>query len=140
MLIAYDEVLGKIGQFGIIQKKNLFFLSFVSAAGGLGIVVFVFTGFEQNYSCMVPLCEDGDHLSYFQESACNRSLKECDEEPRLPAWYGEKGIERNNRCRNVEVMEGKCTVKKTKWRKDTEEDHSLPSTCDLENFNVFHLD
>ena len=33
----------------------------------------------------------------------------------------------------MEVIEEKCTVKKTKWRKDKEEDHSLPSTCDLEN-------
>ena len=58
-VVDYDAVLDKVGQFGIFQKKVLFLLSLVSAGGGLAIVVFVFTGFEQNYRCRVAQCEAG---------------------------------------------------------------------------------
>ena len=40
----YDEVLEYIGQFGRFQKKIFFWLSFISAAAGLAVVVFAFTG------------------------------------------------------------------------------------------------
>ena len=42
--INYDEVLEYIGQFGWFQRKIFFWLSFVSAAAGLAVVVFTFTG------------------------------------------------------------------------------------------------
>ena len=42
--INYDEVLEYIGQFGWFQRKIFFWLSFVSAAAGLAVVVFAFTG------------------------------------------------------------------------------------------------
>lgn len=42
--LNYDEVLEYIGQFGMFQRKIFFWLSFVSAAAGLAVVVFVFTG------------------------------------------------------------------------------------------------
>ena len=129
VLFDYDDVLDNIGQFGRFQKKVLFFLSLVSAAGGLAIVVFVFTGFEQNYRCRVPLCESGHHLGYFAESVCNGSSDKCTEEHRLPAWYGEKVIDRNHRCRNMLVMDGICTQEKTTWKEQAEEDFN----CGPEN-------
>ena len=42
--LDYDEVLEYIGQFGTFQKKIFFWLWLVSAAGGLAVVVFAFTG------------------------------------------------------------------------------------------------
>ena len=48
--IDYDVILDHIGQFGTFQKRITFFLSFVSAAGGLAVVVFVFTGLEKKVS------------------------------------------------------------------------------------------
>ena len=42
--LDYDEVLEYIGQFGRFQKKIFFWLSFISAAAGLAVVVFAFTG------------------------------------------------------------------------------------------------
>ena len=42
--LDYDEVLEYIGQFGTFQKKIFFWLSFISAAAGLAVVVFAFTG------------------------------------------------------------------------------------------------
>ena len=42
--LNYDEVLEYIGQFGTFQKKIFFLLWLVSAAGGLAVVVFAFTG------------------------------------------------------------------------------------------------
>ena len=42
--LDYDEVLDYIGQFGWFQIKIFFWLSFASAAAGLAVVVFVFTG------------------------------------------------------------------------------------------------
>ena len=42
--INYDEVLEYIGQFGSFQKKIFFLLWLISAASGLAVVVFAFTG------------------------------------------------------------------------------------------------
>ena len=42
--LNYDEVLEYIGQFGTFQRKIFFLLWLVSAAGGLAVVVFAFTG------------------------------------------------------------------------------------------------
>ena len=43
-VLNYDEVLEYIGQFGTFQRKIFFLLWLVSAAGGLAVVVFAFTG------------------------------------------------------------------------------------------------
>ena len=128
----YDIVLNTIGQFGIFQKKILLLLSLVSAAGGLAIVVFVFTGFEQSYRCRVGQCEPGPHQSYFREVVCNSSLDTCGDQPRLPAWYGEEGIKMEDRCREMVVLDSECTVEKTMWRRDEENEH-LALNCDPEN-------
>ena len=42
--LDYDEVLDYIGQFGTFQRRIFLWLSFASAAGGLAVVVFAFTG------------------------------------------------------------------------------------------------
>ena len=47
--INYDEVLEYIGQFGWFQRKIFFWLSFVSAAAGLAVVVFTFTGEKSKF-------------------------------------------------------------------------------------------
>ena len=118
-LLDYDIMLEQIGQFGPFQKRILFFLSLVSGAGGLAVVVFVLTGFEQNYRCQVQQCEHGPHLSYYGELACNGPNSQCEEELRLPSWYEGKVMDRKNRCRNMLVMDEKCTIEKTSWKKYT---------------------
>ena len=47
--VDYDEILSKVGHFGIFQKTTLFLLSCCSAAGGLVVVVFPFTAYQQQY-------------------------------------------------------------------------------------------
>ena len=47
--VDYDEILSKVGHFGTFQKIILFLLSFCSAAGGLVVVVFPFTAYQQQY-------------------------------------------------------------------------------------------
>ena len=42
--VDYDKVLDHIGQFGHFQKRIFLWLSFVSAAAGLAMVAFAFTG------------------------------------------------------------------------------------------------
>ena len=42
--VNYDKILDHIGQFGSFQRKIFFWLSFVSAAAGLAVVTFAFTG------------------------------------------------------------------------------------------------
>ena len=44
--LNYDEVLEYIGQFGPFQKRIFFLLWLVSAAGGIAVMVFAFTGQE----------------------------------------------------------------------------------------------
>ena len=44
LALNYDEVLEYVGQFGTFQRKIFFLLWLVSAAGGLAVVVFAFTG------------------------------------------------------------------------------------------------
>ena len=43
-VLDYDQVLDHIGQFGTFQRKIFIWLSFVSAAAGLAVVTFAFTG------------------------------------------------------------------------------------------------
>ena len=118
-VVDYDAVLDKVGQFGIFQKKVLSLLSLVSAGGGLAIVVFVFTGFEQNYRCRVPQCEYGPSVTYYKETPCNQSS--CGSGYELPSWYGEKVIAREDRCRNLEVRDGDCRGENTTWLENTAE-------------------
>ena len=87
----YDLVLNTIGHFGKFQKKVLCLLSLVSGAGGLAIVVFVFTGFEQSYRCKVGQCESGPHITYFRQDNCNTSEESCWDGPQLPPWYERRG-------------------------------------------------
>ena len=44
--LNYDEVLEYIGQFGSFQKRIFFLLWLVSAAGGIAVMVFAFTGLD----------------------------------------------------------------------------------------------
>jgi len=104
--LDYDEVLDYIGQFGSFQRKIFLLLSLVSAAGGLAVVVFAFTGFTPNYRCKVPHCESGDvsSLTYYQH--------EMSETPSLPAWYNGT-INLAQRCKlpKVEKDSGGCKAK-----------------------------
>eukprot|EP00092_Neocalanus_flemingeri_P000308 GFUD01000330.1.p1 GENE.GFUD01000330.1~~GFUD01000330.1.p1 ORF type:complete len:587 (-),score=99.35 GFUD01000330.1:144-1904(-) len=133
----YDLVLNHIGQFGSFQKKILFFLSFVSAAGGLAVVVFAFTGFEPNYRCRVPACESGPHLTYYEENTYNYSSD--DQNLDLPVWYGGKTIERRDRCRNLvvereNIVDGICLSETngSVWVQEREGEET-PSTCGPED-------
>ena len=47
--LDYDEVLEYIGQFGIFQRKIFFWLWLVSAAAGMAVMVFAFTGSVKSY-------------------------------------------------------------------------------------------
>ena len=47
--VDYDEILSKVGHFGTFQRLILFLLSCCSAAGGLVVVVFPFTAYQQEY-------------------------------------------------------------------------------------------
>ena len=42
--LDYDKVLDHIGQFGAFQRRIFLWLSFISAAAGLAVVAFAFTG------------------------------------------------------------------------------------------------
>lgn len=47
--LNYDEVMEYIGQFGSFQRRIFLWLSLVSAAAGLAVVVFAFTAFTPKY-------------------------------------------------------------------------------------------
>ena len=47
--LNYDEVMDYIGQFGRFQRRIFLWLSLVSAAAGLAVVVFAFTAFTPKY-------------------------------------------------------------------------------------------
>ena len=42
--VDYDEVLDHVGQLGHFQRKIFLWLALASAAAGLGVVAFAFTG------------------------------------------------------------------------------------------------
>ena len=67
-VLDYDEVLEYIGQFGWFQRKIFLWLSLVSAAAGLAVVVFVFTAFTPDYRCRIPSCdsESSNYTNYKQ--------------------------------------------------------------------------
>ena len=67
----YDEILKHIGQFGKYQIRIHFLLWLVSAASGLAIVVWAFTGFNMKYRCPIPQCESADGASYYDASTLN---------------------------------------------------------------------
>ena len=67
-LLNYDEILKHIGQFGKYQIRIHFLLWLVSAASGLAIVVWAFTGFNMKYRCPIPQCESADGASYYDAS------------------------------------------------------------------------
>ena len=48
--LDYDEVLEYIGQFGTFQRKIFFWLWLVSAAAGMAVMVFAFTGRLKSYN------------------------------------------------------------------------------------------
>ena len=63
--LNYDEVLEYIGQFGSFQRRIFFLLWFVSAAGGIAVMVFAFTGLETatvDYLIRYVYCRSGAKL------------------------------------------------------------------------------
>ena len=72
-LLNYDEILKHIGQFGIYQIRIHFLLWLVSAASGLAVVVWAFTGFNMKYRCPIPHCEKWNDTTYYDLST-NTSL------------------------------------------------------------------
>jgi len=111
--LDYDEVLEYIGQFGGFQKKIFLLLSLVSAAGGLAVVVFAFTGFNPNYRCKVSQCEatNTTSLTYYQN--------EMSESPTLPGWYN-TSISLADRCKlpKVEQEGGGCNAKSAQFMEE----------------------
>ena len=89
-VLNYDEVLDYIGQFGTFQRKIFLLLSLVSAAAGLAVVVFAYTGFEPKYRCRVAGCEPPNSSYYTKDQEGN--LK-------LPSFYFNESIALGDRCR-----------------------------------------
>lgn len=110
--LDYDEVLSYIGQFGGFQRRIFLLLSLVSAAGGLAVVVFAFTGYTPKYRCRVPQCESGN-ITYFHN--------EMAESPSLPSWYN-GSIELADRCKvpKVNQGDGSCTADSASFKDGTE--------------------
>ena len=74
-LLNYDEILKHLGQFGKFQIRVHFLLWLVSAASGLAVVVWAFTGFDMKYRCPIPQCDvSGNNLSYYNTSSSPLSL------------------------------------------------------------------
>ena len=88
--LDYDEVLDYIGQFGPFQRKIFLWLSLVSAAAGLAVVVFAFTGFEPKYRCRLTQCEDPASKYFTADQEGN--LK-------LPGFYANNSIQLQDRCK-----------------------------------------
>jgi len=99
--LNYDEVLDYIGQFGKYQRRIFFLLWLVSAAGGLAVVVFAFTGLKPNYRCKVPDC-DGDDATYSHGAVDNEGAQ------RLPFFYNISSMELSDRCRKPTVTSTTC--------------------------------
>ena len=120
LALDYDEVLEYIGQFGTFQRKIFFLLWLVSAAGGLSVVIFAFTGIvndrkahfltlfpaglEPKYRCRVSPCDTVPSADYYDQTTCDGADTECGE-MKLPAWYRNETIEINDRCRVPVVRE-----------------------------------
>jgi len=93
--LNYDEVLEYIGQFGTFQKKIFFLLWLVSAAGGLAVVVFAFTGLEPKYRCRVSPCDAAASEDYYVTVQNDEGYQV----QKLPTWYRNDTIGINDRCR-----------------------------------------
>ena len=121
LTLDYDTVLEYIGQFGMFQKKIFFLLWLVSAAGGLAVVVFAFTGYEPNYRCTVSSCEDKMDPSYFGNTDENGMNM-------LPFWYQNESISLNQRCKVPEAVDGgiDCPDKAFAFTDESK-------TCDVDN-------
>ena len=63
----YDQILEYIGQCGKWQWRNFFILWLTSAAGGLAVVVWAFTGYNMPHRCSIPYCDTATS-SYFGAS------------------------------------------------------------------------
>ena len=114
--LNYDEVLEYIGQFGTFQRKVFLWMSLFSAAAGLAVVVFVFTGqllapwrgrllspasamqcsgFVPRYRCSVPACGETPDTGYY-DTGPGGDLA-------LPSFYGVETIQLAERCRKPAV-------------------------------------
>ena len=62
--LNYDEVMDYIGQFGRFQRRIFLWLSLVSGAAGLAVVVFAFTAFTPSYRCRAPDCDQAETSDY----------------------------------------------------------------------------
>ena len=87
--VNYDLIFDHIGQFGWSQIKIVIWLSFVSAASGLAVVSFVFTGYSPNIRCHIPECEERN-ATYFV-SHINGSQT-------LPSFYLNREISIEDQC------------------------------------------
>ena len=88
--LDYDEVLEYIGQFGPFQRRIFLWLSLVTTAAGVAVVVFAFTGFEPKYRCRLAQCEDPASKYYTTDQEGN--LK-------LPSFYANGSIQLKDRCK-----------------------------------------
>ena len=70
--VDYDEILSKVGHFGTFQTMILFLLSCCSAAGGLVVVVFPFTAYQQQYRWEVETSHSTEdmtaHVTFMTET------------------------------------------------------------------------
>ena len=88
--LDYDEVLDYIGQFGPFQRRIFLWLSLVTTAAGVAVVVFAFTGFEPQYRCRVAQCEDPASKYFTTDQEGNM---------KLPSFYANDSIQLKDRCK-----------------------------------------
>jgi len=65
----FDAILNHIGQCGKWQWRNFFLLWLTSAAGGLAVVVWSFTGIKIPHRCAVPYCNDDAFAAEWADSS-----------------------------------------------------------------------
>ena len=138
-LLNYDEILKHIGQFGKYQIRIHFLLWLVSAASGLAVVVWAFTGFNTKYRCPIPQCESQGSASYYDPSSLSSSNHNSSSVPSLPD-YAISGIPEitrgaeKHRCNYYAIDGAEFTAEPNeasceKYLKDLKTDKKIEKSC-----------
>jgi len=98
--LDYESVLKHIGQFGPWQRWIFFWMCLVSAASGLLVVVYVFTGFEPKYRCSVPICENASTAEFGLKTETGYSFPDF-----VMAGIPKAALEQSNLCQYYAVKE-----------------------------------
>eukprot|EP00095_Tigriopus_kingsejongensis_P000969 maker-scaffold83_size396513-snap-gene-2.32 protein:Tk00969 transcript:maker-scaffold83_size396513-snap-gene-2.32-mRNA-1 annotation:"PREDICTED: uncharacterized protein LOC103466540" len=117
--IEYDNVLKYIGQCGKWQWRNFFLLWLTSAAGGLAVVVWVFTGKAMDHRCMIPHCETPSSASYFEDGTDHLPIFAEKLEPLGHCNYydiaGETSISCNEYLNQIDRNDTSLVLKNCTW-------------------------